>query len=214
MIKYAIPVTLGMIGWTVMFGINTIFIERFYGSEAVAYYSVGLTIVQVFAFFPEAIVTIMMPRVASIKDVSRIRQRLNQAVLATLVVSVVILAPLMIFKGRIVTIMFTEKYLAGVATILPLALGQIAISVYQIYGAVWQGLGKPGIPSLTISIAATLNVGGSYFLTKLSGINGAALSLAVTSVLALIIMYGFWTRWKRNLASSLKPSPGMVDASK
>jgi stage V sporulation protein B len=187
-LKYTVPVTLGAIGWAIMFGINAIFINLFYGSAHVGYYSVGETIAQVFTFVPAAIVTILLPKVSTLKDKKRILKPLLLANLSILFTSILILIALIFFKDLIIKIIFTEKYILASSVIMPLAIGQIAISIHNIYASIFQGIGKPGIPSITISIACVLNLIGSYFLTKNYGIFGAALSNAITSCVALILI--------------------------
>jgi len=195
--RYAIPVMLGSIGWTVMFGINEIFIKYFYNTEQVGYYSVGVTLAQAFTFLPMAIATIIMPKAAGIKDKLKIIRPLGLAVIGTLLVSAIGLVLLIILKKPILLLIFGEKYLPALVVILPLSLGQISIAIHQIYAALWQGLNRPSIPTINISIAALLNVIGSYFLTKSYGIVGTSISNAITSFIALIsIVILFYSKWK------------------
>ena len=196
-VKFTIPVTLGSIGWTAMFGINAIFIAHFFNTEQVGYFSVAQTLVQIFTFLPAAIATIILPKISSLKDKSKILKPLKLAVLGTAGTSIIILILLLTFKHSMVSLIFTDKYLSAIAILLPLSIGQICISLHQIYASVFQGLGKPSIPSITISIAAALNIVGSYFLTKNYGIMGAAISNAITSAIALIlIVIIFNKKWK------------------
>jgi O-antigen/teichoic acid export membrane protein len=72
------------------------------------------------------------------------------------------------------------------------------ISLLGIYSAIFQGLNKPGIPSMIIVITAALNIIFSYFLTKNYGIIGAGLSNAITCTIALIIsVILFEIKWKK-----------------
>ena len=111
LIKYAIPITIGAIGWEVMFGINTIFIQKFYSIEQVGYYSIGITLVQIFTFLPAAISTIMLPKVASTKRKERITKYIKIAVIGSLLISAIMLMFLLIFKLWILKAIFTSKYL-------------------------------------------------------------------------------------------------------
>lgn len=201
LIKYTIPVTLGSIGWMIMFGITTIFIKYFYNSEQVAFFSAGDTISQVFSLLPSAIAIIALPAVAIMKDKSKILKPLLLAVAGTIISSIVILIFLLLFKRDIITLAFTDRYIPALIVILPLSIGQICISLHQIYASVLQGMGKPGIPSITISIAAFLNIIGSYFLTKSFGIMGAAISDAIASIIALtlitLLFYKNFNKWKK-----------------
>ncbi len=201
-VKYAFSVTLGSIGHIVMFSINVIFIKHFYNEAQVAYYSVGITISQVFTFFSSAVITIILPEVSALKNKRKLLKPLLLAIGCSLLLSIFILIALLILKRYIITLIFTEKYLPTVAVILPLSLGQISIAIHEILSATFQGLNKPIIPSITISIAAGLNVITSYFLTQAYGIVGTATSTAITSSIALIITASIFVLKWRALSSS------------
>lgn len=197
LVRYAIPVSLGAIGWIVMLGTNTIVIKNYFDTDQVGFYGVAMTLAQVFSFLPEAIATILMPRASALRDKERIVKPLWMAVVSSLALSIALLAPLLYYKREIITLVFTEKYIAAAAIILPLSLAQIFISSHQIIAAAWQGLGRPGVPSITISIAAILNIVGSVLLTGRYGLAGAAVSIAVSSFVATIIIsiwIAFWAR--------------------
>jgi PST family polysaccharide transporter len=194
-VRYAGPVTLGAVGWTLLYGISNIYIEHFYGTEQIGYFSVGLTLMQIFNFFPDAIYTIMMPKAAGLKDKRKIRKPLIFAVLGCLLLSIIILIPLYIFRAPIISMLFSAKYLPSAVIILPLTLAQIFLIVYQIYGTAWQGFGKPAFTSTIIAIAAGINIFTGYFMIKSYGIVGASISLAISSLVACIITILLWRRW-------------------
>jgi lipopolysaccharide exporter len=194
-VRYAGPVTFGAVGWTLLFGISSVYIENFYGTEQIGYFSVGLTLMQIFSFFPDAIFTILMPKAAGLTDRRKIQRPLRLAVLACLASSIIILIPLYLFRVQIITILFSAKYLPSVIIILPLTFTQIFLATYQIYGTAWQGFGKPGFTSTIIAIAAGINIVVGYFMIKSYGIFGASLSLAISSIAACIITILLWRRW-------------------
>jgi len=197
LLRYAIGVTFGSVGWTLFYGINSIYIERFYGTEQVGYFSIGITLMQVFSFLPDAIFTILMPKIAGMDDKRRIRTPLRIAALSCLFTSVLIAIPLLLFRDFIIRSVFSEKYLPAAVVVLPLIISQVFVVLHQAYGAAWQGLGKPVVPSTTITIAAVINIVTGYFLTKNYGIGGAATSLAISAVAAWIMMTLVWNRWVR-----------------
>jgi O-antigen/teichoic acid export membrane protein len=195
--KYAVQVTPGAVGWVVMFGINAIFIKHFYNTMEVGYYSAGVTLVQIFTFLPAAISAILMPKIAGLKDKSKIIRPLIFTIIGSFLISLIMLIILLNFKNFIIETVFTAKYASTAVVILPLAIGQITISLYQIYASVWHGLNKPVIPSIIIIISCIINIIGSYFLTKTFGIVGAATSNAISASIALITtMAVFQIKWK------------------
>ncbi len=194
-LRYAAPVTLGAVGMTLLFGISSIYIEKFYDTEQVGYFSVGLTLMQIFSFLPEAIYTIMMPKAAGLKDKHRILRPLRLAILGSLGMSIIIFVPLYYFRGFVVSFLFSPKYLPAVATILPQTVCQVFLMMNQFYGTAWQGLGKPAFASIIISIAAGVNLVLGYFFTKGYGIVGASVALAISSFAAWMISLIVWRWW-------------------
>lgn len=186
---YAIPVTLGSVGWIILFSINTIYLKNFYSTELVGQYSVGETLVQIFSFLPGAIATILLPKVASLKNIKKIVKPLILAVSLTLIVSFAMLVLLLLFKETIITLIFTDKYVTAAAIIAPLAIGQIFISFHQLFASIFQGANKPSIPSITISIGCFVALIAGFFLTRDYGLMGAAISTAAAAITATTILF-------------------------
>jgi O-antigen/teichoic acid export membrane protein len=194
-LRYSIPVTIGSVGWALLFAISSIYIEQFYGTEQVAYFSIGLTLMQIFSFLPDSINTIILPKVAGLIDKRKIRVPLRMAAFGCMGASVLIFVPVFIFRDLIIELLFSSKYLPAAAIILPLTIGQIFLIVQQIYGTAWQGLGKPAISSIVISIAAGINLIIGYFLTRKFGIYGASVALAISAFISWVIIMFVWSRW-------------------
>ncbi len=184
--KYALPVMLGAVGWELMFNLNAIFIKLLLNLEEVAFYSVGRTITQVFTFLPLAITTIMMPKVSQTKNKLKIVRYTKYAVIVNLVVSFLGLFILLIIGKQVINIAFGSAYLQAYNVLFYLSLGQIFIASYLIYGSVWQGLGKPIVPSLILLFACIINIVGNLILIPSHGIVGASISTAISSFIAFI----------------------------
>ena len=201
-LKYAIPVTIGAVGWSGIIAVNPIVIEYFHGNESVAYYSVGVTLMQVFAFIPEAISTLVLPKVAGSSRKSYTLRPFILSVIGTILAGVIILIGVTLFKEQIVILIFSERYIDA-AQILPLlALGQISLGTHQVIGSFWQGLGKPSIPSVTISIGFVLQIAGSLILTRSYGIWGASLSYAICTTISLVILAIYFVIKRKTIAES------------
>ncbi|UCE65029.1 MAG: oligosaccharide flippase family protein [Candidatus Zixiibacteriota bacterium] len=187
-VKYIIPITLGTAGWSVLLGVNPIIIERFCGTESVAYYSAAITLMQVFVFLPEAVSTMILPKVARAQDKSRIIRPFLLGIAGTIAINVFILIAVYLFRERIIIVLFSRDYLNAASIVLLLAIGQISLITHQLFASFWQGLGRPGIPSITISIGCVINVIGSIILTKSYGIWGASLSYAISTFCSLLLI--------------------------
>jgi O-antigen/teichoic acid export membrane protein len=195
--KFSMPLLLGAVGWSILFGIDTIYVKMFLGSEYVGYLSVGFTIVQVFTFLPTAITTILLPKASTIKDKKRITKPLNLALIGTSVVSLILLIFLIFLKESIINIIFGQKYIISASVIIPLAIGLIFITLHQIYSAVFQGFDKPKIPSITILVSAIINIIIGYFLVQSHGIIGAAIANMVSCFVAFVMIIIYYHKMNK-----------------
>lgn len=191
LITFTIPVVLGAVGWIVMSGINPILIKHFKGAEQVGFYSVGMTLAQVFSFLPDAIATITMPKVAASKNRQALPRYLVLSAIGILLISAIMLILLLTLKTWILTLLFTNKYTPALVVILPLSIAQILSGIGSIYASAWQGLNKPVVPSVIVSIGAAINLIAGYFLTKQYGIVGASISLLIATAVSFLIIFIF-----------------------
>ncbi len=192
LVKFALPVTLGSVGFDIMFGIDTIFIKYFLDTSQVGIYSVGRTLIQVFSFIPLALTTIIMPRVAKEDGSKKIKKGLKIISIITFLISIVIFLLLVIFGKYIIILLFTEKYIEALTVLYILSIGQIFLVIHLIYSAYWQGIGKPNYSSAIILICCILNIVGNFVLVPRFGIVGAAISTTITSVIAFLITMGVY----------------------
>jgi O-antigen/teichoic acid export membrane protein len=196
-VKYTVPVTMGSVGWSILFGVNALFIKMFYGTSEVAFYSVAETLVQIMAFLPSALSSVMLPKAAGLKNKKRIVKKLTKSVILVSVASIAILIFLYFTKEIVIKILFTDTYIKSATIIMPLAIGYMFMAINQVYSAVYQGFGKPGIPSTIIIITCVINIILSYFLTKNMGILGSAISNMISGFIALsIILVVFYKEYR------------------
>jgi O-antigen/teichoic acid export membrane protein len=201
-ISYMIPVTLGAVGWSVLLTVNPIIIERLRDTESVAYYTAGITLMQVFSFLPEAMSTMILPKVAGISDKRRAIKPFLLGVVGSLFINAVILIVIYLLRERIIIIVFSREYLDIAPIVLLLSVGQISLVTHQLFASFWQGLGKPGVPSITISIGCLANLIGSILLTRQYGIWGASLSFALSTSLSLVLISLYFAIKKDSISRS------------
>ena len=182
------PLILSAITYTLMVSVDIILIESFLGMEEVGIYSVARTITIIFSFAPMAIGTILMPKVAGMKQKGKVRHYMKFSLICVVAVSFALLMFIHVFGGQIIGVLFTQKYLEAISPLYLLSYGMFFYSIYYILSNVWTGIGKPFIPSVVILGATGVNiVGNIYFIPRL-GIMGAGLIFMLTYILAVIIL--------------------------
>lgn len=199
-LKFAAPVIIASVGYDIMFNIDTIIIKQLEGLESVATYSIARTLTLVFTFISGATVTLLMPKISNFlshnNDFAYILRVTKKTLMVILLSSLTIYIAYVLFGELIIRLLFTEKYLDAFYPLLLLSLGQIFFSGFSIIWSVWEGQGKPYLPSIITILGALLNIIGNYILIPLYGINGAAISTAGVSVATFIVAYTMLT-WRK-----------------
>lgn len=191
-IAFALPVMLGSIGYDLMFNIDTILIKYFIDNAHVGFYNVARTLVQAYIFLPLAINTIVLPKTAYIahnhkEKLIDLKKKLGLAFFGTGGISISIFFIFFVWGKWIINLLFTDLYISAYQPLLILGIAQTFFVIFLMMSAYWQGLGKPQIPSIIITMTCVLNIIGNYLLIPIYGINGAAISTTVTSVMAFLL---------------------------
>jgi len=188
LINFSVLATIANIGTTVMFTINTLWINRFGGKEQVAYYGVAESVAVVFTLLPEAVAAIAIPKAAALKDRSAVGGSLLWVTAGCAVGSLVLLAPLFLFQRFLISTLFTDAYLPAMQFTLPLALANTAVGLHLVYSAIYYGFNRPRVPTVTITTGAAMNVCVGWVLTARFGALGTAWSYAATGFAMLALM--------------------------
>tara|TARA_B110000259_G_C14015479_1_gene401164 strand:+ start:1413 stop:2519 length:1107 start_codon:yes stop_codon:yes gene_type:complete len=187
--KFSVPATLGAVGWTVMFGVNAIWIKFFYEIESFAYFSAGETFAQIFAIVPTAFASIILPKHSAFKQRSETVKPLYYAIFSTIAVSVFMVIPFIIAPDFIVNITFGSSYQKTTEVLIPLILSIIFISIHTLFAQTMFAFNQTKLPMFSMVSGAMANVFIGYFLTKNYGMLGTSYSLMISCFISLIILF-------------------------
>lgn len=183
-LKYATPVAIGTLSYDVMFNVDIIMIKHLLNETSVAYYSVSRTLVRVFMFLPQALQTLILPKVSKLKKKVDLTPHLKLMLLGVFSISGILFFVLWIFGREIIILLFNEQYLPALSVLYILALGQIMISTFTIFSAAWTGIGKPLVGMSVIAPTAVFNVILDFLLIPRFGIVGASYATLAANGLA------------------------------
>ena len=185
-LKFAVPVTLGSLGHSIMFQLDLVIIKHFVDNVNVAHYSVARTVAQVFTFAPMAIATLILPKISGLKRKIDLRPYLKKIMLGVFSSSFLIFIVLLFFGKQIIILLFKEQYLPALSVLYILALGQILISTFGIFSSAWIGIGKPYVGMWIILTVAVINIVLDLVLIPTLGIIGASYASFVASLTAFL----------------------------
>jgi O-antigen/teichoic acid export membrane protein len=185
--RFALPSLISGIAWGTLLGLDVFFV-RLFAPEELADYSAARVLTVPMLLVPFAIDVVLLPRVAAASSTVEQWRLLRQALAAAGGVALIAAAVYAVAADLVVDIVFPPSY-AAAADVLPLlavALGLLGI--YSVLSDWWMGTGRPLPPAISLTLGAMVAVAAHLFLTRQSAGVGAALSITVGTVVALVLL--------------------------
>lgn len=190
---FSIPVYLTSLGELFMYDIGTWIIGFYMSSEWVGYYGIGSPIARIPLMISMAVATAVLPATAAALGTDNrgmLNTYVNQAFRYVTLVVLPASLGIAVFANPILSLLF-PGYELGTGALQILAVGMLFFTIYMVSASVAQGIGKPIIPMISLTIAVAIEFGLSLFLVPTYGINGAAVATTVaTFVLMMTVAWG------------------------
>ncbi len=188
LIMFSLPASAGAIGWTLMFGINAVWIKYFSSLEDFAYFSAGDTFAQIFFIVPSVFAAILLPQSSKFLKRLETKKPLYQSILVTIISSFIVIMPFIFVPDLIINVTFGNEYIKTAEILLPLIISIIFISIHTLYAQAMFAFNKVNLPLYSMFCGSAINCIVGYFLTKEFGINGTAYSLMFSCLFSLIMV--------------------------
>lgn len=145
---------------------------------ALGLYSIAVTMAELVFYVPDAVSTILLPRVAGATqgDANQLVARVGRLTMGVTVVIAILLAPAAFIGIHLVLPAYVESLPAFLA-ILP---GVVTLSLAKVMTTFVSGRGRPGLVSIGAITALIVNVACNIVLIPRLGIVGASLSSVVS----------------------------------
>lgn len=176
---------------------DILIVSYFLPSASVGYYVVALTFSEILLKFPDAIGTVLLPKVAAMTPQSA---RVFTPKACRMVIIPAIIACLTIFfLGKPIVIgLFGRVYEPSVDAILFLLPGVLSLSVWKILANDLIGQGYPTLYSISSGVALVTMIVIDIVLIPVFGINGAAIGSSIAYTLATVTIVFFYKRLSSN----------------
>lgn len=193
--KLAIPMMASASAYGVTAGVDIVFLEHYGNFEKVAYYVAAKTLTMVFLFAPFGIVTVLLPKVASLPDARQVLRYLKVSLGLVSAVSAFLFLAILLGGDLVVRLIYPPEYVAALDSLYILSAGMALFSVYAVIGHTWDGIGRPIVPAATMGMGALVNVIANLYLIPPLGAFGAGLALVLAYFVALACLGTFtWLR--------------------
>ncbi len=190
-LKFGFYLWIGAIVTFILFQYNDFIVGTLLGAATLGFYAKALK----FAELPNSMVTSVISRVAlptysKLQDEKQKLQISFNLVLRNIVRLSVPMTLILFFTAREFTlVLIGEKWLPMVSIFKLLILYSFLRAIFDDAGAFLTAVGKPQIVSKYISLQAVVLLGLTPILVKMSGVDGAALSIDAVMLLGVVAAY-------------------------
>jgi O-antigen/teichoic acid export membrane protein len=170
------PLVLAQAAYTVWMWADVVLVEHFLGAAAAGQYGLARTGVTVFLLVPEAIVMLLLPRVAA--EGPRALELTGRLLVLTAAVSLGLLGGILLLAPPLLQVFGGGRYAAATAALPGLAVGMALYALYMVLEGHLVGLGRAGAHAVGVTVMATITLAGATLLLPRLGLVGAGLAFA------------------------------------
>jgi O-antigen/teichoic acid export membrane protein len=161
--------------------------------EQVAFYSIAVNMTNPILQIPDAIGTVIFPKLAGSSDESaheRTAVTCRHTLFATLIAAIVYAG----IGSQVMVLFYGQRYAPAVPPMFMMLPGIIMISLYQILTRNFTSRNRQQVNIIAAGVALGVNVTANLILIPRFGIVGAAMSTAVSYTLAALILLTVFVR--------------------
>lgn len=162
----------------------------------VGYFSLALTITMPLSFIPTVVGTTMFKEFANRNSIS------NKSTKATIAISTISLVLFVILVRHIITLLYSDKFLAVVEIAYIVAIGQIFHGFGNYYNRFLASKGQGKSMRDGAILVGITNISGFFLLIPNWGAIGAAITKLASGLVFLISMLYYYNRFKKHIIKS------------
>jgi O-antigen/teichoic acid export membrane protein len=203
MLSYGARYYFGKLSNQVNFHIGTIILGFFAVESEIGLFSVATILATQTLMIPDALSTVLMPRVAV--DEKGRHELVAQCARVAGVFCAVVLLVLCLVATPFVKLVFSPEFLPMVPLVRVMAIGVLFRSISKLFVPYLIGMNHPGTASLAVGAGVTANLLLLWLLMPRFQLNGAAMAMTGNYLLsAAILTWAFVRISKMNLRSTLQ----------
>ncbi|GEM_PF-1942228 len=197
LLTFSIPVFITTFAFVLITQSPLIVLTQEIGYEYGAVFSTAFTFTLLYSFVPFAVLTIAMPKIASMRDKQRRIKVFSQSA-AIIVFTGALLILLTIIVGKwALHILFEGKYDSSYIPMVILSVGSIFMGLRNTYSALWEGGGRPTLSTYDTVFGGLMTLGSAHILVPLYGVNGAAYSFVIGTLSSVLLSTVFLSMYLR-----------------
>ena len=196
-VVFSVPIMLTTIAYSILTAAPIILLKSFWNYDTVAIYSTALTFTIVYGFVPTAILTIIMPKIASMNDLNERLKIFRQSVCMIIATGILLWLGTLFMGKWVLVFLFTAKYEMSYLPLLILSVGIIFAGLRNAFSALWEGGGRPIISTYDTAVGAIVAIFVAILAIPTYGPEGAAIAFTIGWMASVTISSYFWIKLKR-----------------
>ncbi|MBK8020906.1 MAG: oligosaccharide flippase family protein [Chloroflexi bacterium] len=199
LIRFSLPIWVSHTAYIFYAGMDILLLERYTDTSSVGLYALTKTLSMIFSFVPVGLITILLPKIASIPTEQH-AALLKKTMLAALAANGATLIVFLVGYRWFITTFIGANYLVSMDVALMLVLAEILFGFHGIITAVLVGSNNPQLETVSrITIVLTAGVLGMLLIPRY-GLSGAGLMMLCCGVVAVLTygVAGLIQRQRRN----------------
>jgi O-antigen/teichoic acid export membrane protein len=188
-LRFAIPIIVFSTAVNLIMSLDLFFVKRILiDNELAGFYSAASMIARVPYSLVGALTAALFPAIsASMNDRQKTREYINESIRYTLLILVPLTLVVAASSSGLVSLIYSSVYKPAGVPLGILILGESFFALFAVLTTVISGSGKPGISMLLSLLILLVDFISNQILVPLWGMEGAALSTGISSVIGLSI---------------------------
>lgn len=202
LLSYGLRTFLGHLFLILNLRVTLFFVNYFTELALVGYYSIAISLAEIILFAPDAVGTILFPKLASTEPsfANKLTCRASRTIL---LFSMIIGIFFFVFGKSLVVLVYGETYIPAVRPFSILLPGTVLMSLRHVFFRNFAARGNPGINSSILFLSLVLNVILNILLIPKWAIEGAALATTVSYATCTFISILFFKKLSKESVSDI-----------
>lgn len=188
-LKFSLPILVSHASYMLYATIAVLFLEHFTNTTMVGIFSVAVTMGIALSFFPNALATLLMPKIAGAPD-KQYKPLLASVLGLALSVNIVLVVLYYFFAPQLIEAVFGSSYLIFPEIFVLMAISETIAGAHTILTSAYVGRGRAQIETKSRLVAVAATFVSCWLLIPSYGVVGAVLAKMIGATCSLVV-YGY-----------------------
>jgi stage V sporulation protein B len=194
LLKFGIPATLFAAIFITVMSIDLLFVKALLSSAEAGYYAAASTLAKLPYLLFSGLAMTILPEVARLhasEPIHELQKTVREATRLALMIIAPIGAAISGTASLFIILLYRSEYAPGAQPLAILIAGTCLLSVTYVLASVINGLGKPKISTIIITVSLAASAAFNMLLIPQYGLNGAAIATTIAGALSLVLAAGY-----------------------